>query len=204
MPSLPRVRETGGVALSPRIAAVVLTGGSGRRLGGADKAQLRLAGDTLLERALQATAAVDEVVVVGPRRPTSRAVTWAREDPPGGGPAAGVLAGVDALDVPADVVCVLAVDMPHVTGRTLDRLVAALGTSDADAACLASGVQRQWLAAAYRYAALADARPADPDAVSGLPMKRLVAPLRFVGVAAEADEAQDVDTWEDLSRLGGG
>lgn len=189
------------MAVSPRIAAVVLTGGSGTRLGGADKAQLRVGADTLLERALRATEGVDDVVVVGPRRPTSRRVTWAREDPPGGGPAAGVLAGLDALAVPPDVVCALAVDMPHVTARTIDRLVGALRGSDADAACLTSGGHRQWLAAAYRYGALAAARPADSDGATGLPMKRLVAPLRFTEVAAEAGEGSDVDTWEDLARL---
>ena len=71
----------------PRLAAVILTGGTGVRLGGVDKASIEIAGQTLLEHALTATAVADEVVVVGPQVPTSRPVTWTREDPPGGGPA---------------------------------------------------------------------------------------------------------------------
>jgi len=186
-----------------RLAAVVLTGGTGRRLGGVDKASLELDGRTLLEHALAATAGASEVAVVGVPVDTSRPVTWTREDPPGGGPAAGVLAGLDALTEPPDAVCVLAVDMPRFTGRTLDRLVGVLASShDADAACLADdGGQLQWLAGVYRYDSLAGARPADRSAEHGLSIRRLVQGLRIVGVPASEDEARDVDTWDDLAAL---
>lgn len=74
--------------------AVILTGGTAARLDGADKAGLEVGGTTLLEHALGAAAGASEVVVVGPDVPTSRPVTFVREDPPGGGPAAGLLAGL--------------------------------------------------------------------------------------------------------------
>ena len=73
-------------------AAVVLSGGTGRRLGGTDKALLELDGATLLGRALAAVAGADEVVVVGPSAATAYPVGFVLEDPPGGGPAAGLLA----------------------------------------------------------------------------------------------------------------
>ena len=50
------------------VAAIVLAGGAGRRLGGADKAALDVGGRTLLERALAAVSGVP-TVVVGPARP---------------------------------------------------------------------------------------------------------------------------------------
>ena len=50
-------------------------------------------------------------------------MTWTRETPPGGGPAAGLLAGLDALAVRPELVCVLAVDMPRFSAGTLSRLV---------------------------------------------------------------------------------
>ena len=75
------------------LAAVILAGGTGARLGGADKAAIEYAGTTLLERALAAAAAAVEVVVVADPAPTSRPVTFAREDPAYGGPVAGLLAG---------------------------------------------------------------------------------------------------------------
>jgi molybdopterin-guanine dinucleotide biosynthesis protein A len=170
------------------------------RLGGVDKASVEVGGVTRLERALAATAGAAEVVVVGAEVPTSRPVTWTREDPPGGGPAAGVLAGVDALAVRPDTVCVLAVDMPRVTASTLSRLVAALTTDPVvDASMLVDGKgRRQPLAAAYRHSSLTTARPTNREEEHGLSMHRLVAGLRVAEVPAEGNEAWDVDTWEDL------
>lgn len=187
----------------PRLAAVILTGGTGVRLGGVDKASIEIAGQTLLEHALTATAVADEVVVVGPQVPTSRPVTWTREDPPGGGPAAGLLAGLDALAFRPELVCVLAVDMPRFSAGTVARLVDVLLSSDeADAACLVDEEDRkQWLAGVYRYDALAGARPADREDEHGLSTRKMLMPLRIVGVPAVEGEARDVDTWADLRDL---
>jgi len=187
-----------------RLAAVILSGGSGVRLGGVDKASIEIDGLTLLEHAITSTAAAQEVVVVGPELPTTRPVTWTREEPPGGGPAAGLLAGVDALVERPGLVCVLAVDMPRFSARTLGRLVDVLAAegADTDAVCLVDDENRkQWLAAVYRYDALVAARPDDRSAEHGLSIRRLMMPLRIVGVPAEADEARDVDTWADLRDL---
>jgi molybdopterin-guanine dinucleotide biosynthesis protein A len=182
------------------LAAVILTGGTAVRMDGVDKAALELDGATLLERALTATAAASEVVVVGDPVPTSRPVTWTREQPPGGGPAAGLLAGVDALREPHDLVAVLAVDMPHVTTATLARLVGAR-RDDVDGALLVdeSG-RRQLLCGVHRRSALQRVRPARADE-HGLPVKRLLRPLRLLEVPALPGEAGDVDTWEDLRAL---
>jgi molybdopterin-guanine dinucleotide biosynthesis protein A len=189
---------------SPRLAAVILTGGTGVRLGGVDKASIEVDGATLLEHALAGTAVADEVVVVGPEVPTSRPVTWTREHPVGGGPAAGLLAGVDALALRPDLVCVLAVDMPRFSAHTLSRLLGTLEEAgqDTDAACLVDADHRkQWLAGVYRYDALVGARPADRESEHGLSTRRLMLPLRIVAVPAEEDEARDVDTWADVRDL---
>ncbi len=193
----------------PRLGAVVLAGGTGRRLGGADKASLTFAGATLLDRALDALAAAPEVVVVGPaagaRPPTPRPVAWTHEEPPGGGPAAGLLAGTDALLSSPELVCVLAVDMPRVTARTFVRLVREVhGADGIDGALLvdADG-RRQPLCAVYRRSALERVRPAARAAAHGLPVRRLLAPLRLAEVAAAPGEAHDVDTWDDLTERPG-
>ena len=186
-----------------RLAAVILSGGGGVRLGGVDKGSIEVHGRTLLEHALAATAEADEVVVVGPEVPTTRPVTWTIEEPAGGGPAAGLLAGLDALAVRPDLVCVLAVDMPRFSAATLDRLVDVLADDDeADAVCLVDDEHRkQWLAAVYRYDALVAARPARREAEHGLPTGRLMLPLRILGVPAVDQEARDLDTWADLRDL---
>jgi molybdopterin-guanine dinucleotide biosynthesis protein A len=185
-----------------RIGAVVLTGGTAARMQGADKAAIELDGVTLLERALAATVTALEVVVVGEQVPTTRPVTWTLEDPRGGGPAAGLLAGLDGFVRTPAVVLVLAVDMPRVTPGTFARLMGALEDDPgADAAVLVDeGGRTQPLCGAYRGPALLRARP-EPQDRHGLPMHRLLAALHVVRVPAAGDEARDVDTWEDLREL---
>jgi molybdopterin-guanine dinucleotide biosynthesis protein A len=177
-------------------AAVILTGGTGSRLGGADKAALEVAGRSLLERALGATSAADETVVVGPEVATSGPVRFAREDPPGGGPLAGLVAGVAALTGDHERVVVLAVDMPHVSAGTVTRLLhAARGV---DAAWLTGPDGRRQLAGVVRPSLV----PAAEEA-RGAPMRSLMAAGTSRDVPAREHEADDVDTWDDLARLRG-
>lgn len=177
-------------------AAVVLAGGTAARLDGTDKAGVEYAGRTLLEHALEAVAGAVETVVVGDPVPTSRPVTFTREDPAYGGPAAGLLAGRDALAVTPDLLLVLAVDMPRVGPGTVDRLLAA--AAGHDGAFLTDPDGRRQLAGVLDARALDRARP---DDAHGLPLHRLLGPLDLATVAPDADEATDVDTWADLRDL---
>lgn len=189
----------------PRTAAVVLTGGTGARLGGVDKAALTVDGQTLLDLALVTVAATARTVVVGPAAPTRRPVDFVVEDPPSGGPAAGLLAALDHLDatseVPLDWIVVLAVDMPRVSGRTVARLHAAASTPPSDGAVLVDGDGRAQLCAVVRRSALEGVRPDAP--ATGWGFFRLVGDLDLVAVASVGDESLDVDTWDDLDRVTG-
>lgn len=185
-----------------RLGAVVLAGGTAARMDGVDKASIELGGVTLLERSLAATMAALEVVVVGSEVPTSRPTTWTREEPAGGGPAAGILAALDRFLTPPDLVAVLAVDMPRVNAGTVARLTWAVERSEADGAVLVDTQgRRQPLAAVYRYAVLQAARPREREREHGLPVRALVGDLRLAEVPAVGDEARDIDTWADLRDL---
>lgn len=182
----------------PRLGGVVLAGGTGARLGGADKASIEVGGRTLLDRALEAMIDVGEVVVVGDPVPTDRPVTFVREDPVGGGPAAALLAGLRAFAVRPAWVAVLAVDMPGVSPETFRRL----GRGQArDGAVLVDGDgRRQTLCAVYVTDALEANRPAYEEE-HGLPLHRLLAGLELADVPATGIEARDVDSWEDVRAL---
>ena len=186
-----------------RLGAVVLAGGTAARMDGADKAVIELDGVTLLERSLAATMSALEVVVVGDPVPTSRPVTFTREDPAGGGPAAGLLAGIDRFLHPPDLVAVVAVDMPRLHAGTVARLTWAVEADPGVDGAVLVDVEgrRQTLAGVYRFSALTAARPASPEDEHGLPVRRLVGGLRLAEVPAVGDEARDVDTWEDLRDL---
>jgi len=184
---------------------VILAGGTGRRLGGVDKAGLVVAGVPLLDRVLLAAAAARHTVVVGEPRPTVREVRWAREDPPGGGPLAGLAAGLSELSGVAESnvselpVIVLATDLPWLRPMDLDRLVAALAAEPAAEAAVFSDPEGrlQPLAAAYRIrpirVALAAVGP-----VHGKPVKLVLHALAVVTVP-DLGAAGDCDTPDQLA-----
>lgn len=177
-------------------SAVVLAGGRGSRLGGVDKASVVVDGRPLLGHVLDAVAGAAETVVVGPPRDVPgldlSGVRWAREEPPGGGPLAGLAAGL--ARVTSDVVVVLAVDQPGLTRSTVDRLRSAV--DGGAGAVLVDGAGRaQWLTGAWRADLLRAALPADPHGAS---MRSALGPLGPVRVPALPGEARDVDTPADL------
>ena len=178
---------------------IVLAGGTGARMDGIDKASVELHGRTLLELAIDAFLDADEVVVVAPEGVrTARPVTFVCEDPPRGGPVAGLLTGVDALLRAPRLVGILAVDMPKVTPATMRRLRDA--AAGRDGAFLVDADGRRQLAGVVDAARLSDVRPGLEEQ-HGMALHRLLAPLDLAVVATVGDEAVDIDTWADLRDL---
>ncbi|WP_328880483.1 NTP transferase domain-containing protein [Streptomyces sp. NBC_00299] len=180
--------------------AVVLAGGAARRLGGVDKPGVRVGGRPLLDRVLAACADAHTTVVVADPRPTARPVTWAREDPPGGGPVAALDAGLRHTG--AEQVVVLSADLPFLDEGTVRRLLAALRTGDADGALLTDADGRdQPLVAAYRAPALRRELAVlaqGPDGLAGLPLRRLTGALGLTRVPGPV-ASFDCDTWDDIA-----
>ena len=180
------------------VTVVVLAGGTSRRFG-SDKLVAPLRGSTVLDTVVDSLPHEWPVVVVGPPRDCRRRVAWTREDPPGGGPLAGVAAGV-AL-VGTELVAVVAGDMPY-AGHALVGLVAALRTAPRDVEGVVAtdddGVANPLLAA-YRVDAV---RRLLPSPAHGRPAK-LLFDLAHVERAVPGPAAHDVDTPADLEELDG-
>ena len=184
-------------------SGVLLAGGTAARMDGIDKASIELGGRTLLEICLDAFLDADEVVVVGPRTvPTTRPVTFTREDPPLGGPVAGLLTGVDMLLRPPRLIGVLAVDMPRVSARTFRRLREATEGHDGphDGAFLHDPTGRRQLCGVLAADALTRVRP-DLEGQHGMSLRSLLSDLDLAEVGALGEEARDIDTWADLRDL---
>lgn len=173
--------------------AVVLAGGGSTRFGGVDKAMLVLDGVSFLDRVLTATAGAVSTVVVGPVRTTYRAVSWTAEDPPSGGPVAGLAAGLARGAAP--VVVVVSCDLPWITKDDVTRLVTGIGDHDGFGLRDTDGREQQ-LAAAYRRTALAAAieQVGDPRDKS---VRRTLAGLDLAWTEP-THAGDDVDTWSDL------
>ena len=162
---------------------IVVTGGGARRMGGADKPALEVAGRSLLEVARQALVGARRTVVVGPGGDLT-------EDPPGGGPLAGVAAGLARCDSP--VVAVLAADLPFVTAEVVELLVEA-----APALAVDDEGRDQYLLGAYPTEALRRALPASVGGGRLRPVIEALSPRRIT-LAGWPPAWWDCDTAEQL------
>lgn len=180
------------------LGVVVLCGGTSRRLGVADKTAQRVGGVPMLDRVLGALPPGCRIVCVGDPRPSTRDVAWAREEPAGSGPLAGIAAGVAALGPDIAVVAVVAGDQPF-AGPAVGPLVTALtATPDVDAVAARQGDGRaQLLLAAYRAEAL---RRELVGEVRDAGVHRRLRHLRVSTLDVTSEAVFDVDTAEDLSR----
>lgn len=142
---------------------VIVAGGAGTRLEqGVPKAQVMLAGETLLDRAIATLAAVcNPIVTVTPRsrRPEllpsgGASLEWTEDAAGGEGPLSGLVAGLAAE--PFDRAVVLGVDFPFVRAALLEALLAELDAFGAPAVIpIPDGVPQPLVAAYSRRAARA-------------------------------------------------
>lgn len=177
--------------------AIIVAGGSGSRLGGVVKADLQVGGQRLLDRVLMAARHARTRLVVGVVD-VPEGVEQTVEDPPGSGPAAGLVAGLDAIADPSEWTLVLACDLPGAEDAVPQLLRAAMNSQGADGHCLGSADGTpQWLLGIHRSVALrrAAADYGDPRQRS---VRGLLAPLRLDVIEDVADVGKDVDTWSDV------
>jgi len=160
--------------------AIVLTGGRSRRLG-TDKATVVVAGLRMIDRVVAQLPAVP-IVVVGPD-PGIPGVTVTREDPPGGGPAAALAAGLRHARTPW--VAVIAADMPFAVPMLLS-----LPRTGQAVVPTADG-HPQPLCAWYRTSALRGLGP-------GVSLRTVLGDLDVHYVEVAARTIADIDTPADL------
>lgn len=134
----------------PSILGLVLAGGLARRMGGGDKARIRIGGKTILERVLARLAPQCGSMILNangdPARFGDTGLPVVPDTVPGfAGPLAGILAGLDwaAANAPqvTDVVSVPG-DCPFLPPDLVSRLTAARQEAGLPLACARSGEWR--------------------------------------------------------------
>jgi molybdenum cofactor guanylyltransferase len=181
-----------------------LTGGESRRMG-FDKAELRLDGERLADRAARVLLEVCEPALeIGPGRSDLTAV---REPTPGEGPLVALVAGAEALPPggPRGLILVLGVDLPFAPATLLEWLAARPG--DATVVPTDHGGAAQPCCARYSRDAIetaarlvADGHRSLRSLLEATPVE-LVSPEEWTSMAAP-NALDDVDTPEDVTRLG--
>ncbi|GED99932.1 hypothetical protein nbrc107696_45190 [Gordonia spumicola] len=179
--------------------AIILAGGRAARLGGVDKAGVEIAGRSLIDTVLAAVAGMDRVIAVGPETVARPGVRVVREDPPFGGPVAGIAAALHSVD--DDEVWLLACDLPRASFIVSQLRDVPLDSFDGVILADADG-RAQWLAGRYRTASLRTAL-ADLSSERDASMRALVGGLALRPVPDAANASFDVDTWDDV-RLANG
>ena len=175
--------SAGGPGDVSALDVLVLAGGTGRRLGGASKPDV---------------VAPAEVEVPD-------GVLQALEDPPFGGPVAGIAAGLARLAAepggPAPRTAVLTCDAPE-SWRALPVLVRALGAAPGGCpgVCALDGDHMQYLLGVYRTMRLHEAVAPGGGPLRDVSVRRVLGRLgvRAVGLGGLAAAARDLDTWGEV------
>lgn len=165
------------------VTALILAGGRATRLGGVDKRTLQIDGASIFDRQCAVLAPLcAEILVSTPgAAPGYRTVA---DLVPGGGPLAGIAAGLAHATTPW--LLVVAGDMPHLSAPVLGLLLDAAG-ADVDAVGIRIGALPEPLLCLYRVAAVR------PRVAARLAAGRLKASALLTDeglVVAWADEAQ--------------
>jgi molybdopterin-guanine dinucleotide biosynthesis protein A len=151
-----------------QILGLVLAGGLARRMGGGDKARIRIGGKTILERVLARLEPQCAAVILNangdPARFADTGLPVVPDTVPGfAGPLAGILAGLDWTAAHAPAIADVASapgDCPFLPGDLVARLSAARQAASVPLACARSGDWRHPVVGLWPVALREDLRKA--------------------------------------------
>ena len=189
---------------------IVLAGGTGRRLDGVSKPDVVARGARLLdhvlagvERLREQGLALGRVCVVAPAEVAlPGGVLRALEDPPLGGPVAGIAAGLALLgrsDPVAELTGILTCDAPF-SWRALPVLIEALHQNEPEVngVCARDGDHVQYLLGLYHRRALAAAVAPGGVPLRDTAVRRTLGALRVTAIPTTRDVVRDLDTWAEV------
>ena len=205
-------------------AAIVLAGGRSSRLGGVDKASLRIDGERLVDRVVAAIRdrGISQPIVVGPPSVIPETAVGVREDPPFSGPLAALAAALPLVDPAATSVLLLSCDLafpeqvltalaqeidersasetaPADTGDAPVRTKVLSGRSEALVLEDPDG-RAQWLAGWYPLAGLREGLAALGTSVENRPLRAAFTKLTVLPVSVARRTVHDIDTPADLEQ----
>ncbi len=197
---------------SSPIAAVILAGGRGERLGGVVKARLRVGNVPLVERVLQTVRPQADILLVSAGAHPGESI-WSSDrtpvlpdpDAPPAGPVSGLAAAVawcHANAPEAEYLLSVAVDTPFFPGDFVVRALPRL-THAADAIVGSTRGNAFPTNALWRLSAIADLPARVQEGAAPRGMKAVVARDRVTFLDYDADVFRNINTIDDLIAAGG-
>jgi molybdopterin-guanine dinucleotide biosynthesis protein A len=187
----------------PATLGIVLAGGLARRMGGGDKALLKVGGETILDRVLKRFKPHCSAVVLNANGDPARFSRFnlpvlADEIPDFAGPLAGILAGLDFAAENTSIEWLVSVpgDCPFVPRDLVPRLHAARRAAGTPLACAKSGDWRHPVAGLWPISLRSDLRRALTD--EGLHKIEVWTGRHGIALAEWAD--QPVDPFFNVNR----
>jgi molybdopterin-guanine dinucleotide biosynthesis protein A len=184
-------------AMNKLWSALILTGGTSNRFG-SDKSEAIFNGKALIDFLISSIPVGVRVVVVGPDRDEfPSTIQIIKEDPPGGGPVAGIAAGLPLIET--EYVAVLATDMPYSTGLVPLLLAGLSNEVEAVVVVDREGFQQPF-SGLYRVSALLRVL-GTKEPLTGRSMRSLLVELKMKEVSLNAADSHlllDIDTRQDL------
>jgi molybdopterin-guanine dinucleotide biosynthesis protein A len=189
------------------LAAIILAGGTSQRMG-TDKLSMRREGRSVLQTVIdEARLHVETVIVVGHIRDEIENVEWTMENPPGGGPLAGLNAALTTIRSSGCApgreswVALLAGDAPRGPRAIPDLLLAAARGPHQGALVVDASGRDHPLCAVYGVSATTTAL-ANARAIDGGSMRSLIERLNMARVTDQWEASADLDTPADAQREG--
>jgi molybdopterin-guanine dinucleotide biosynthesis protein A len=178
-------------------SALIVTGGTSNRFG-SDKSEAIFNKKALIDFLISSIPASIAVVIVGPDRDEfPSTIQVIKEDPPGGGPVAGIATGLPLIKT--EYVAVLATDMPY-SAAVVPILLQAL-SNDVEAVLAIDGEGfRQPFSGLYRVSSLLKVL-GTKETLMGRSMRSVLVELKVKEVSLNADDSHlllDIDTRQDL------
>lgn len=184
-------------AMNKLWSALILTGGTSNRFG-SDKSEAIFNGKALIDFLISSIPAGVAVVIVGPDRDEfPSTIQIIKEDPPGGGPVAGIAAGLSLIET--EYVAVLATDMPY-SAALVPLLLENLSNEVEAALVVDSEGFQQPFSGVYRVSSLLKVL-GTKELLMGRSMRSVLVELKVKEVSLNADDSHlllDIDTRQDL------
>ncbi len=174
------------------IDTLILAGGKSSRLNYVDKLELKINNDKILDLVIQ--NGVNNIYVVGDKRPTKINVYWINDLTKDGGPGVGVWSGLQ--NIKSEYVLILAGDQPFI-GQYIHELCQK-ATGNGSWLVDSHGVG-QPLASCVKVSALKSSL--EETGGVNVSLSQILGKMDLVSITVADEIVQDLDTWADVARV---